>query len=75
MAAGSHLENGVWALLVIAARRIDKMIIQSRPVLHILRANQLLAVRVTAIAIKINASPKRFVTAVIMPAPRDLGFW
>lgn len=40
-----------------------------------LRANQLLEVRVDAIAISKKASPNRFVNAVIIPAPRDLGFW
>jgi hypothetical protein len=60
--------------LVIAAKRIDKIIIQSSLDLHMFRANQLFDVSVIAIAIKINASPSRLVIAVIIPAPRDLGF-
>jgi hypothetical protein len=75
MAAGSHLENGVCALFVIAANIIDKMIITSSLVCHILMIIQLFEIRQSAIDVKINASPSRFVIAVIIPAPSDFGFW
>jgi hypothetical protein len=74
MAAGSQLENGACALLVIAAKRIEIIIKVSSWEGHILRENQLLEVRVDAMAMSRKASPSRFVSAVIIPAPRDLGF-
>lgn len=75
IAAGSQLENGVCALFVIAASRIDIIIKTSNFDCHMFRIIQLLEAKHRAIAVRIKASPSRFVTAVIMPAPRDLGFW
>lgn len=74
IAAGSHLENGIWALFVIAARErqaitqglvggVDKMFVQWP------------WFRKRAIVIRRNASPIRFIRAVIMPAPRAVGVW
>jgi len=59
----------------MAARRIEITIRVSKLDVHIFNANQLLVVRVHAIAKIRNASPNRLVSAVIIPAPKDLGFW
>jgi hypothetical protein len=75
IAAGSQLENGVCALFVIAASRIDIIIRASNLDCHMFRIIQLLEAKHRAIAVKIKASPSRFVMAVIIPAPRDFGFW
>lgn len=75
MAAGSHLENGIWALLVIAAN----MIVRIRYVLsgedHINVMFQWDIFRTHAIEINRRTSPIRFVKAVIIPAASDLLFW
>lgn len=75
MAAGSHLENGIWALLVMAAT--VKNMIESfvRGVCHIDVIIQCPWVRVRAIANRIITSPIRLESAVIIPAASDLGFW
>lgn len=75
MAAGNHLENGVWALFVIAASRMEMMIRKSSLECHMFIIIQLFEASVSAIAVRRKASPRRFVIAVIIPAPRDLGFW
>jgi len=74
IAAGSHLENGIWALLVIAATVMklasqkDSFELQKNIIFHcVLRAQ--------AIDTKISTSPTRLVRAVIIPAAKDLGFW
>lgn len=74
IAAGSQLEKGIWALLVIAATVInvasqkDWLVSQKNIMFHWL-------FRAQAIEIKISTSPIRFVRAVIIPAASDLGFW
>lgn len=73
MAAGSQAANGIWALLVVAAKVISvinnswewgKMIIVRSPLaMH------------NIIAIISKASPSRLVRTVSMAALKDLGFW
>ena len=75
IAAGNHLENGIWALLVIAAIKIEIIIKLSKVEDQTLKMNQLLEFNVHAIATSKATSPIRLVKAVIIPAPRDLGFW
>lgn len=75
IAAGSHLEKGIWADLVILAIRINIVhsnisFLDQRVV--ILQCPKL---RIKAIDIMIITSPTRFIRAVIIPAPRDFGFW
>ena len=74
IAAGSHLEKGTCALLVIAAtiREID-IRNEKENVLGIINV-QYPRFKAQAIEIKIKASPIRFVKAVIIPAPKDLSF-
>lgn len=76
MAAGSHLENGIWALFVIAAVVIAK--ICSSLLLFVrsmCRIFQCPCDSVQAIDSRIATSPIRFVSAVIRPALSDFGFW
>lgn len=74
IAAGSHEENGTWALFVIAAniKSIAKML-----GIVVLRVNafQWLLNKMNLIEIKISTSPIRLVNAVIIPAASDLLFW
>lgn len=74
IAAGSHLENGICALLVIAATMIVKICGQRCGDSHICIMFQCPWARVNAIAIRIITSPIRLVSAVIIPAAKDLGF-
>lgn len=74
MAAGSHLENGIWALLVIAAIRIEIIIKFDIFLDHILVIIQWLLFKDHPIEIRIKASPIRLVRAVIIPALSDFGF-
>lgn len=73
IAAGSHLEKGIWALLVIAAKVIERARKKFR--FHIWVINQCPWFKVMAILIRSKTSPIRFVKAVIIPAARDLAFW
>lgn len=75
IAAGSQLEKGVWALFVMAAIKIETIIKFCRGEDQTLKINQLFVFNVQAIATSKATSPMRFVNAVIIPAPRDLGFW
>ncbi len=76
MAAGSHLENGICALFVIAAIIIAIICISLFVfVKSICIMFQCPCDSVQAIDRRIATSPIRFVNAVIRPAPRDLGFW
>lgn len=75
MAAGSQLENGIWALLVIAAVIIHKICIEEVEVGHISIISQWPWLRVHPIDTRSKTSPIRFVSAVIIPAANDLGFW
>ena len=72
MAAGSHLEKGIWALLVIAAKVIA--IAMRGVIMFILIINQCPWFSVQAIEIRIITSPMRLVRAVIIPAAKDFGF-
>lgn len=74
MAAGSHLTNGIWALLVVAAK-VSRKIINKEGELCIIIMLVWLVVRSKAMEIIIKASPMRFVSTVSIAAPRDLGFW
>lgn len=75
IAAGSQLENGIWALLVMAATVIEKIIIEEKELIDILVINQCPWFTDHAIESKISTSPIRFLRAVIMPAAKDFGFW
>jgi len=75
IAAGSQLENGIWALFVIPAIVKDIMIKEDISFVQILIIIQFPLCSNQAILIKINTSPIRFVRAVNIPAARDLGFW
>ena len=74
IAAGSHLEKGIWALLVIPASIIQMMVYFIEGLLSIFKMNQCPCWRVSAMAIRIITSPTRFVRAVMSPAPSLLGF-
>lgn len=71
IAAGSQLENGIWALLVIAA--IVKHNTTHGLWIVVLRTSQWPWFNSSAIEIRKSTSPIRFISAVIIPAPRDLG--
>ena len=58
----------------MAAIRIETIINLSKGEDQGLKINQLLELRVQAIARSKATSPIRFVKAVIIPAPNDLGF-
>jgi hypothetical protein len=75
IAAGSHLENGIWALLVIAATIIVITWYFRNEDSHILMINQWPWFRVHAIDRSSITSPMRFVNAVIIPAPSDFAVW
>jgi hypothetical protein len=74
IAAGSHLEKGICALLVQPATMIAITCIAIIGVCHICVIVQWPWFRVIAIAIRIITSPIRFIRAVTIPAPRDFGF-
>lgn len=75
MAAGSHLENGICALFVIAATRMAVACQLNDLVSHICIIFHCPWFIVQAIASRSITSPIRLVRAVIIPAPRDFGFW
>lgn len=74
MAAGSHLEKGVWALFVIAAVMI-RIEVKSERVENECVGIQIVWCIRSAIDKRIRASPIRLVRAVIIPAASDLLFW
>lgn len=74
IAAGSHLEKGIWALLVIAAIIIVNTCINSILLWCIMVMFQCPWFSVMAIARSNITSPIRFVKAVIIPAPSDFEF-
>lgn len=75
MAAGNQLENGIWALLVIAATEMVKIIRYEYCEGHIVVIFQWPWLRDHAMAKRIITSPMRLVRAVIIPAAKDFGFW
>lgn len=75
MAAGSQLEKGIWALLVIAAIVIRVVKVESWGVENILRMVQCPWLISNPTARRSMESPTRFIRAVIIPAARDFGFW
>lgn len=74
MAAGSHAEKGIWALLVILARIIIKITIPKDGILPFLGLVNLQspAEISSEILIRMPTSPTRLVRAVIIPALYDL---
>ena len=75
MAAGSHLEKGNCADLVIAAIIMSHDKVHIYDSLHIYRTDQCPILIIKQIDSRIITSPTRFINAVIMPAARDFGFW
>jgi hypothetical protein len=73
MAAGSQLENGIWALFVIAASERQRII--RGLLMDVLRIIQWPWFSRRAIEIRKRVSPIRFIRAVIIPALRELGVW
>lgn len=73
IAAGNHLEKGIWALLVIAARHKNIIIHGLMEFAHTFIIFHWPLVSIHPIETRIKTSPIRFVKAVIIPAPRDLG--
>jgi len=71
MAAGSHAENGIWALFVIPARIRHRAAEEAKGVLHINIIFQCPWMAENPIAVRIITSPTRFIRAVIIPADRD----
>lgn len=74
MAAGSQLMNGNCALLVIAAMINKEAISLCEAEVQGWRGNQWVLIH-HAMVRRIRASPNRFVIAVIIAAPWDLGVW
>lgn len=74
IAAGSHLEKGIWALFVIAAIIIIMGIWGRLCEAHMLRMFHWPWLRVQAMDRRIMTSPIRLARAVIIPAARDFGF-
>jgi hypothetical protein len=74
MAAGSHLENGICALLVMPAMVIAVTWKAEKLDCHIWRMFQWPWLRAQAMDRRSMTSPIRLVKAVIIPAARDLGF-
>ena len=77
IAAGNHAEKGIWALLV-QADVITININNSEALLSILLINLYVqSPSLTIILIQINnpTSPSRLVSAVIIPALKDLDLW
>lgn len=75
MAAGSQLEKGICALFVIPASVSIVAIRGVRGVWDMFIINQCPWLRQQAMVRRIITSPMRFLSAVIILAPRDLGFW
>lgn len=73
IAAGSQLENGIWALFVIAASTTNTLVHMGKSLFHVFVISQCPSLNIKAIVIRSMTSPIRFVSAVIMPAPRLLG--
>lgn len=73
MAAGSHAEKGIWALLVMAPT--TRIAPTNMNVLYLLKfIAQWPLQKDQQIARIISESPIRFLRAVIIPAARDLSF-
>lgn len=75
IAAGSHLENGIWALLVIPATIIAKIIAELKGVSQKNNIFQCPWVKAQAILSKIITSPTRLAKIVSIPAAKDFWFW
>lgn len=75
IAAGSHLENGSWALFVIAAIRTKIIIRPLKIEIGWLIINQSPQLIIKEMDNRIITSPIRFVKAVSMPPAKDFGFW
>ncbi len=75
IAAGSHLEKGICALFVMAAAIMQRQVIVEREECDMVRIIQCPWLMVIAILTKIRTSPIRLVSAVIIPAANDFGFW
>jgi hypothetical protein len=71
MAAGSHAENGICALLVMAARVMSIIVIV---MFDFDRIIQFAGFSIIAILKIMHTSPIRLESTVIIPAPRDLAF-
>lgn len=71
IAAGSQAEKGIWALFVKAAVTSIKQVVGF--ILQRLVVSQCWEIREAKDNNK-RASPRRLVKAVIIPAPKDLGF-
>lgn len=74
IAAGSHLEKGIWALFVIAAINIIKVMVAEYLEVFMFRIFHCPWFIVQAMDNKIITSPIRLARMVIIPAARDLGF-
>lgn len=75
IAAGSHLEKGIWALFVRDAIIINNNIRENEGVFIKEGIYQWPCEHIKAILNKISASPIRLVRTVIIPALKELGFW
>lgn len=75
IAAGSQGEKGIWALFVMAASVIARVIRALFGEVHIEVISQCPWFKDQPILRRRNASPTRFDRTVIIPAPRDFGFW
>lgn len=75
MAAGSHLEKGICALLVIAARIIKMNTVCSSLVAFIVEKDQRLRFNNIAINRRMKESPMRLDRAVNMPPAKAVGDW
>ena len=75
IAAGSHLENGIWADFVMAAISIIKVSMGNWGISQMDIIFQCPIFISSAIDRRIIASPIRFISAVIIPAAKDLGVW
>jgi len=73
IAAGSHLEKGIWALFVILAIRINIIIMYSLD--HIWKIFHCPIDSINEILKIIMMSPKRLIRAVNMPADKEDEFW
>lgn len=74
IAAGSQLEKGIWALLVMAAATIAAPTTPDKLFWGKLKIFQSPSLIRRAIEVIRRASPIRLDKAVIIPAPRDLRF-
>ena len=76
IAAGSQLEKGIWALLVMPARTKRRVIVvPAGDLRRVLGFSQWPWFSRRAIEMRRKASPVRFIRAVVIPAPRDAGAW